>query len=328
MAEKVFDLIKRHDSFVITTHENADPDGIGSEMIFCQIVKSLGKNAQIVNSTPVPPKYRFLDPENSITSWDESCERLPKRAALVILDTSDEYNIGKLKEFLSRADEIFLIDHHEHNEFWPFDGYIDTKASSTCELAVELAIQAGIQLTLTNAFAAFAGIAYDTGFFAYKKTTARTFKMALSLLESGVIPYKIYSELSENSSTAALLLEKTVLSTLQILGNGRIAVQVLRAEDLFNCQANLEDSECFVNTPFKSREIEVSVLIKQNKEKVVRCSLRSKGSINVAKIALYFGGGGHITAAGFKSKVGIEETLDLVLTKINEELDKNDKAGI
>ena len=324
MAEKVFEFLKKHNSVVITTHENPDPDGIGAEMVFSQISKSLGKQPFIVNAVPTPEKYRFLDPENKILVWNEVQAKLPNKAALVILDTSDECNIGRLKEFMPRSGEIFLIDHHEHNEFWPFDGYVDTKASSTCELAVELAIEAGIKLTLENAAAAFAGIAYDTGFFAYTKTTARTFKAAQTLVETGVIPYKIYQELTENSSIASLQLEKAVLSTLEILGNGRIAVQILRCEDLERCEATLEDSDYFINKPLKCKSVEVSILIKENHEKLVRCSLRSKGKVNVARLAQYMGGGGHITAAGFKSKVGIKETLEEVLIKVNEELDKNE----
>ena len=322
MAEKVSEFLERHDSLVITTHENPDPDGIGAELVFSQIANSLGKKTFIVNSNPTPLKFKFLDPENSIKTWNDIHTKLPNKAALVILDTSDECNIGKLKEFMPRSGEIFLIDHHEHNEFWPFDGFIDTKASSTCELTVELATKMGVKLTLVNAIAAFTGIAYDTGFFAYTKTTARTFKAALALLETGVIPYKIYQELSEKSSIAALNLEKAVLSTLRIVNNGQIAIQILRKEDLENCGANIEDSEYFINTPLKCHNIEVSVLIKQNRENIVRCSLRSKGKVNVAKIALYFGGGGHITASGFKSKVGVQETIDMVLIKINEELEK------
>jgi len=320
MIEAVFEFLKRHDSLIITTHENPDPDGIGAELVFYQIMETMGKQAYIVNSCPTPEQYRFMDTENILQTWEEVKESLPKGSALVILDTSDEYNIGKIKDYIPHSAEIFLIDHHEHNEFCTFDNWIDSKASSTCELTVELATAAGVHLTPKNSMAAFAGIAFDTGFFAYSKTTARTFKAAMTLSESGINPYEIYREFYENTSIAALLLEKAVLSSMEILNEGKIVVQTLKKEDLEKSGAVLEDSDGFINVPLKCRDIKVSILLKENREGTLRCSLRSKGEINVAKIAQSFGGGGHITASGFKSQVSIEETKRLILDRVCKEL--------
>jgi len=192
-------------------------------------------------------------------------------------------------------------------------------------MMVELALKDGVVLTPECARAAYAGIVYDTGFFAYSKTTERTFRAALALVEAGVKPYEIYREMNENASTGSLLLQKQVLSTLKIQNQGRVAVQMLRKEDLETTGAHYEDAENFINVPLKSREVEVSVLIKENREGQTRCSLRSKGSINVSKIAQALGGGGHVSAAGFKSSLGPNETLEKVLEKVSEALDK---AGI
>jgi phosphoesterase RecJ-like protein len=117
-----------------------------------------------------------------------------------------------------------------------------------------------------------------------------------------------------------LLLQKQVLSTLEIRNEGRVAVQVLRKEDLTATGAYLEDADSLINIPLKSKGIEVSVLVKENLEGQVRCSLRSKGELNVSKIAQSFGGGGHVSAAGFKSSECIEETLTKVLDKITDAL--------
>jgi phosphoesterase RecJ-like protein len=321
MMDLAFEFLKRHDSFVITTHEHPDPDGIGAEMVFSQILGTMGKKVHIVNSCPIPEQFLFMDPENTIKTWDEAGESLSKGSALLILDASDEFNLGKSKAYIPKAAEVFLIDHHEHNEFYTFDGYIDNTASSTCELVVELAVKAGIQLTQRNCIAAFAGLAYDTGFFAYSKTTARTFKTAMILVESGINPYDIYRRFYENASIAALYLHKTVLSSMEIVDNDRVVVQTLRKEDLENSGANIGDSEGFINTPLKCKNVEVSILLKENWEGAIRCSMRSKGKVNVAKIAQYLGGGGHITASGFKSQMNIEETKSLILDRVHKELE-------
>jgi phosphoesterase RecJ-like protein len=187
---------------------------------------------------------------------------------------------------------------------------------------VEAAGAAGIVLDKDTATAAFAGISYDTGSFAYIKTTGRTFKAALSLVERGVVPHAVYRELNESSSMGALLLRKQVLSTLEIHAGGRAAALILRKEDLENTGATFEDAETFINIPLRAREIAVSILVKENQEGKVRCSLRSKGEVNVSKIARQFSGGGHATAAGFKSDLSIAETLSRVLEKVEPLLEK------
>ena len=318
MTNSVFDFIKRHSSIIITTHDRADADGLGAEKGFAYIAGKMGKQVRIVNSSPVPDNFRFMDQDNTIEVWSELKEKLPSGAAMVIVDTTDEYNIGDLRDLIPIASEIFVIDHHEPNQFCTFNGYVDHTASSTCELIVELATEAGIKLTPECAAAAYAGLVYDTGFFAYTKTSVRSFRTALTLVEAGVNPYWIYRELNESSSNGALLLQKQVFSALEIYDGGRVAVQILRKEALEETGARFEDAENFINVPLKSRQIEVSVLIKENKEGQIRCSLRSKGKVNVSKIAQTLGGGGHVTAAGFKSPVGIEETLNKVLSLISE----------
>ena len=318
----VFEFLERHSSLIITTHDPADPDGLGSEKAFFHIAKSLGKQARIINSSPIPEKYRFMDSDNTMETWKNVQESIIRKSALVIMDTADEYNIGEIRELIPYVSEAFVIDHHEPNKFCILKGYIDNTASSTSEIVTELAQAAGIGLTRECAVAAYTGIVYDTGFFAYSKTSARTFKAVLTLMEAGVKPYEVYQEINENASTGALLLQKKVLSTLEICNQGRVAVQMLRKEDLETTGAYFEDAENFINVPLKSRDIEVSVLIKQNREGQTRCSLRSKGRVNVSKIAQSLGGGGHVSAAGFKSSLDPEETLAVVLTRVNEALDK------
>jgi len=320
MADAVFDFLNRHSSLVITTHENADPDGLGAELVFSQLAKSMGKKVRIVNSDAISEKFRFMDPENAIESWANFEKALDRQSALVIVDTADEYNIGELRDLIPYAPEVFVIDHHEPNKFNNLSGYIDPTASSACELAVELAMKAGISLTPANARAAFAGIAYDSGFFAYSKTTLRTFKTAGALVEAGAVPYDVYKEFYQKSNLGALLLEKSVLGSLEIKDQGRVAVQVLRKEFLESCHATMDDSDGFINTPLKCKDVQVSVLVKENKEGNVKCSLRSKGGVNVSRIAQSMGGGGHITAAGFKSSRNLDETLYVILKKISEEI--------
>jgi len=71
------------------------------------------KKVRIVNSSPIIEKYRFIDGENIIESWANFKKALDREAALVIVDTADEYNIGELRDLIPYASEVFVIDHHE-----------------------------------------------------------------------------------------------------------------------------------------------------------------------------------------------------------------------
>jgi phosphoesterase RecJ-like protein len=327
MLEKVFAFIERHESFILCTHDPPDADGLGAELVMAHILTTMGKECRIINASAVPASFHFMDTGRLIETWnDDTRNGFVEKSALLIVDTSDEYNIGIMRGILNEVREVFVLDHHEPAPQSVLTGFNDNTASSTSELAVELALAMGIRLDTRSAAAAYAGIVYDTGFFCYSKTNSRTFSAAMYLVEHGVVPYHIYRKMNENAPVGALLLHKRVFSTLEILSKGRIAVQIMRREDLENTGGRFEDADGFINVPMKAKEIAVSVLIKENTEGKVRCSLRSKGTVNVSKIAQNFGGGGHVSAAGFKCPQGIEytlnETLNHIIEKIEEQLEK------
>jgi len=323
MFKDVLSFIEKHKSFILTTHDPPDPDGVGAQLVFASILKHRKKEFKIINSTAAADCFHFMDQASLIESWnDEKHHDYAKRSALLIIDTSDEFHIGTIKNILKLVNEVAIFDHHEPRLLNKLSGFIDPTASSVSELAIELACFAGIDLEKETATAAYAGIVYDSGFFAYPKTSVRTFKAAIKTLEWGADPNYIYRQLKENSSCAALILQKQALSTLQFYSNKKIAVMFLLKEDMEQSGANYEDAEGIVNIPLKAKEVEVSILFKEKKDGEVNCSLRSKGKINVSKIAQNFGGGGHVSAAGFRSEFNLRESIEKLLKIIEERLTK------
>jgi len=322
MIDKLKTFIERHDLFILTTHDPADADGLGAELVFACILRGAGKSFNIINSSPIPEQFGFMDRQGIIERLDsQKHAALPEQAAVIMLDTADLHNIGQMRDLVCRAKEVFIVDHHEIMSASFFPGICDPTAASTCELAVELAALMGVTLESGAAFAAYAGMVYDTGFFAYQKTSARSFRAAITLLELGVNPNEAYLKLCENSAARALLLQKKAFASLEIHCGGQVASQILRQEDFTEAGAVNDDADGFVNVPLRAREILVSVMVKESRKGKVKCSLRSKGNIDVSKIAHDFGGGGHVNAAGFKSDVNVDQTLALALTKITGYLD-------
>lgn len=306
----VAEFINSHSKFIITAHETPDGDALGSECALYQALKQLKKSVLIINADPMAKKYSFLDMDNTIRILDSDFP-IPQDIGswgLFILDTNDIHNIGQVSELiLPLVKNYFIIDHHESGTDVLTGNLVEREASSTCEILYELFMDLKIEISHPIALALFTGIVYDTGSFIYPKTTSKTFGIAQNLVERGVVPNFIYSKIYESNSISSLMLQSKVMSTLKLYYENHVSVLTMTKEMIQECGAIFEEADTIINIPLKSEDIRVSVFFKENEEGVLRCSMRSKGNIDVANIAQTFGGGGHRTAAGFKSKLPLEE---------------------
>ena len=312
----IIDFIEANDRFILTAHETPDGDAIGSETALYRVLLKLGKQVRIYNADEMAGKYLFIDPDKAVQVLTEDCG-LPEDLSewvLIILDTNDTNNIGNVSSsVLPGVKNYFIFDHHESGENIVTGNLIESDASSTCELLYELFTEIGVEIDLETAQALYVGIVYDTGSFIYPKTTAKTFHIAEALVSMGVSPNHVYAKIYESNSISSLMLQSRVLSSLELYYDDGVAVQTMLKETLIECNAIFEEADTLINIPLKSEKIRVSVFFKENREGVLRCSMRSKGNINVAEIAQLYGGGGHKTAAGFKSSFPLETIKDKVL---------------
>ena len=313
---KIADFISSNNKFILTAHETPDGDAIGSECALYAALKQLGKEVIILNADGMAKKYNFMDFDRAVQELN-SPDMLPQNIqdwVLIILDTNDIHNIGQVAELvLPYVKEYFIIDHHENGIDILTGNLVESDASSTCEILFDLFMEMCIKLTLPISLAIYTGIVYDTGSFIYPKTTAKTFFIAQKLVESGVSPNDVYAKIYESNSISSLMLQSKVMSTLELFFDNHVSVLTMCKEMIIECGAIYEESDTIINIPLKSEDIKVSVFFKENEEGILRCSMRSKGNINVSEIAQLYGGGGHKTAAGFKSKYPLEEIKSKVL---------------
>jgi bifunctional oligoribonuclease and PAP phosphatase NrnA len=316
-------LFKEGNDFIFTSHEAPDADGIGAEYALTVVLRAMGKKARAVNADRTPLKYRFIDERQVLELLEESdLEESDLSASTIVLaDTNDIQYTGAMADLaLSRAGRILVFDHHEAKGVSKDESCSVSDASSTCEMAYYVIKELGQALTKDVASALLAGIVYDTGSFGYAKTGEATFEAALDLVRHGAVPALIHNKLYESSNTCVLLLRKAVLSTLELHERERVAMQIMSKETLLESGASYEDAEDLINVPLQSKTVEVSVFFKSNSEGVLRCSLRSKGFVNVAQLAQSFGGGGHKTAAGFKCPYPLDTIRKKVLELIRPTL--------
>jgi phosphoesterase RecJ-like protein len=313
------DFINRTQRIIITAHETPDGDAIGSECAMWRVLRSLGKEVRILNADPMPRKFTFLDADR-VVGVLEGPQQLPadlEDYALLMLDTNDVRNIGAVATLvLPRVREHFIIDHHEMEEDLLAGNCILKSASSTAEILYQLFREIKAEIDFETAQALFTAIVYDTGSFIYPKTTALTFEIARDLVARGVEPNRVYARIYESNSISALVLQSRVLATLELAYDSHVAILTMLRQMILESGANYEEADQLINIPLKSEEILVSVFFKENPDGLLRCSMRSKGNINVAEIAQLFGGGGHRTAAGFKCRDSLEETKRIVLEKL------------
>jgi phosphoesterase RecJ-like protein len=301
--QAVIDFIEKYDKFVITAHETPDGDALGSEFAMLLALRKLGKTARILNADPAPQKFAFIDPGDEFEVLVRK-EQIPKdigEYGLFILDVNDINNIGQVATLiLPRVKEYFIVDHHDSETVQLSKNHIEQNASSTCEILYLLFREMNLELDLPIAQALYMGILYDTGSFIYPKTTAITFEIAHDLVSLGVQPNMTYVNVYESNSISSLVLMSKVLATLELHYDNHVAVQTMTQDLLREAGAIYEESDLLINIPLRSGDVRVSVFFKENLEGIKRCSLRSKGNIDVATIAQSLGGGGHKTAAGFK----------------------------
>lgn len=320
-------FISHYDKFIICAHESPDGDAIGSEYAFLQCLKKMGKTAYVINNDPTPFNFQFIDVTNEIKHF-VSEKKLPKKLSefgLFILDTNDTNNIGVISTYvLPKVHQYFIIDHHEgyfkDNKVAGSVSYKD--ASSTSEILYKFFMKQKIEIDLAMANALFMAIVYDTGSFIYPKTSALTFKIAQHLAKIGVNPNEIYSNVYETDSIPSIILQSKVLSTLELKQNHHIAIQTMTKDTILKTKAKYEEGRSIINIPLKAKDVKVSIFFKEDLKGVTRCSMRSKGDIDVCKIAQAFGGGGHKNAAGFKFNEDIKVVRQKVLDQLKKYFEK------
>ncbi|HTK25878.1 MAG TPA: bifunctional oligoribonuclease/PAP phosphatase NrnA [Pyrinomonadaceae bacterium] len=295
MLSQVVELIENKQNFAITTHVRPDGDGIGSSLGLYWLLKSLGKNAEVIACDEIPGAYQELPGVEDI----RRVKAIDKQYdAVFIIECSDAFRPGITdleKEFTVN------IDHHATSEHFGTINWIDSTASAVGEMIYNLCKAIGGRITTEIAECLYMALVTDTGSFHYSNTTDRTLKVASELLKSGAKPAKIAEAVYNSYPWSRIELMRHVLATVKRDPSGLVASMRQTLEMRKNAGAVDGDNNGFVNIPLAAKEVEAVVYTREVGPDEYRVSLRSKGNINVAKVAEKFGGGGHKNAAGCRA---------------------------
>ena len=297
------------EKLLITAHINPDGDAVGSTLGLAAFLRSKGKEAVVMIDDKLPKNLAFLPgyadivrPEHGMTSDAE---------LLVILDTSLD-RIGAVAD-VAKGLPVLNIDHHVSND-GKADFLYNAKRAAASEMIFEIVDHLGGDFPLEVATPLYTGMATDTGFFKYSNTRPDTMHAAARLLEAGVHP-ELVSEALEEKPESVVRGQAAALQTMELSYGGRVAGLYLDKE----LATSLDTTEGFIDFVRVIEGVEIAVLIKCMDDDFCRVSVRSKG-LDVSKVAVRFGGGGHIRAAGFPVKKPLAEAKKDVLEALGEVL--------
>ena len=310
-VKKVVQAIKKHKSFLISAHVDLEGDALGSEIALAYLLKKLKKKAFIVNQDGVPECYKFLPGRNMIVKG----RNIPFFDTALIVDCSDLRRIGKVKGSIAEDKFIINIDHHLSNEKFGHVNWVDDKASSASEMIYRLYKEFNLSVPKEAALALYAGISTDTGFFKYSNTRALTLKITSELLNHGFDSYKVYKTIYQNIPLADMRSVADIISGFKTDGANKIAwVSISKKAGEGILKGELTDMIFGFLRSIK--DIEVAVIFREKGKAVTKVNLRAQGKVNVGKLAVSFGGGGHKNASGFSLNKNIITARKLVLSKI------------
>jgi phosphoesterase RecJ-like protein len=312
MLSQVVELIEHKDRFAITSHVRPDGDSLGSSLGLYWLLRALDKDVEVIMRDAAPHSYEQL-PGASAIRVTPSVDRAYD--AVFVIECSDIDRPGLVdleKQF------VVNIDHHSTTELFGTINWIDSTASAVGEMIYNLCKATGVRVTKEIAECVYTALLTDTGSFHYSNTTERTFKIASELVRTGVRPAKTAEAIFGNYQWPKIELLSHVLATAIRDDTGHVAWmwQTLAMQE--QTKASEEDADGFVNFPLAVGEVEAVALFKECSPGVYRTSLRSKGDVNVAKVAEQFGGGGHRNAAGCTLKGDTAEVEQQVVPLLQD----------
>lgn len=309
---------------VLTTHVNADGDGVGSEVGLWHLLRARGVKPSIANSTGIPDRFRFLVPDGADAS-ERAHKEVEQADVVVVLDISDLARLGDLAQTVKRhRGPVVCIDHHVSPGTLP-DGprLVAPEASATAELVFDLAAALGWEITTDVARALYVGILTDTGGFRFANTTPRLLRIAAALLDRGVNAEEIYERVYASAPEGRVRLMAEVLQTMVVEPEVGLAWVTVPPDALDRHGATPDDLDGIVEFPRTIAGVRLALLFRHLANGRVKVSLRSLGEVDVAEFAHRFGGGGHKKASGASFEGSMAEVQETVLKAAREYLRGN-----
>ena len=293
ICKQIFKLIKKHDSIVIARHVGPDPDALGSQIALKESILATFPNKKVYAVGHPASRFKFLGGLDGIDN------EIMSKSLLIVCDTP---NKPRVDGFICEPLDSIKIDHHPFvHEFCNLE-WIDDKASSCCQMIIELIFNTPLVLNDSIASKLYTGVVADTNRFLFSYTTSHTFSLISKLMSmSNIDLNKVYNDLYLRPIKEVKF--EGYISNNMIITQHGFAYLKITQEILDKYEVDAATAGNMVNNFNFIDEVYVWGMfsIDNNNGGTIRGSLRSRGPI-INKVAENFGGGGHKLASGVRLK--------------------------
>ena len=302
----------------ISGHIRPDGDCIGSCLGVWNYIQDNYPDIQAdVYLEQVVSKFRFLKGADLVKT---DCSEERNYDLFISLDASDRERLGEAVKYLDTAKRSVCVDHHITNPGFADENWIVADASSASELAWEIMEEE--KISKHTAEALYMGIAHDTGVFQYSNTTPKTMQIAGSLIAKGIN----FSQIVDNTFYKKTYIQNQILGRALVesilLLDGRIIVGRVRQKDMEFYGAIPADLDGIVSQLRVTDGVEVAIFLYETGNHQYKVSLRSNGPVDVSAVCAYFGGGGHVKAAGCTMYGTVYDVINNLTLHIEKQLEQ------
>lgn len=266
----------------------------------------------------IPESYRIIAGTDKII---HSCEEERKYDLFIALDCGDLKRLGDAGRYFESAKRTICYDHHISNDGFADKNYIDANISSTSELIYHIMDEDKITKEIAEAL--YMGISHDTGIFQYSCTSPATMEVAAQLMRKGIDhSYIVDTTFMEKSYLQNQILGRALLESIMVL-DGRCIISAIRLRDMKFYGVKPAELDGIVSQLRLTRGVEVAIFLYETGNHEFKVSMRSKSIVDVSTIAKYFGGGGHVRAAGCSMQGSFYD----VVNNLTKHIEKQMKAA-
>lgn len=310
------EVIRGMHSIGIAGHVRPDGDCVGSCLGVYNYIRTYYPDIDVrIYLEPIPNIFKFMNDSSQIRSeyTDEIIFDL-----FIALDCGDAGRLGEANKYFESARHTVCIDHHLSNQSFAEQNYIFPEASSASELVFELIDPEKITKEIAECL--YTGIVHDTGVFQYSCTSAKTMNIAGILMDKGID----YSRIIDETFYAKTFEQNQVLGyallNSRLYLDGKVIASCVTDEVMHRYHVLPKHLDGIVSQLRVTKGVEVAIFLYQTGDNSFKVSTRASGDVNLAEIAMKFGGGGHAKAAGFSMDGEPEQIIGLINEEIKKQL--------
>lgn len=316
---RITDEIVGAKKIVIVGHVRPDGDCIGSCTALYQYLMNIKDELQIESiDVYMEPFGNNFDLISGVEDIKHSFESDEVYDVFISLDCSSLDRLGHGLKYFNTAKKTINIDHHISNTLFADINHVVADASSTCEVIYELLDED--QITKEIAASIYIGIIHDTGVFKHNNTSRKTLEIAGKLIDKGIAFSRLIDEsFYQKTYIQNQLMGRCLMESFLVLGN-RVIISSVDRRILEFYKASPTDLDGVIDQFRVTKGVEVAIFIYELATQEYKVSLRSNGDVDVSKIAIYFGGGGHIKAAGCTMRGSLHDVINNLIPHVETQL--------